>query len=355
MLYALVLAVLSRQFTTKGPPSTSMARFRAQRDFRDISPQIDQLLAAPWEESSQALDTIRQHRLWRLLEADPWIPLLVENLAVGFVMYAVIAADEGDRRVLKYSYLHGFAGEPDVPLTTRMLAFLGWTPLRLKVDGVLATASASYHAEVAAPDGAMIAAAELVDGNDMQLDYDNNDQKVAHLRFSSILTRPVIPIGPETVVLDLWPSKNEVLRQVSRGAHAVTLLLTAAITIKLAGIAFNVWVPDLSWVSKIQVIPESASAVLVAVPAVVAFYFAIQEHPVVQRMLYGTMIRAGFAAALAFVAAASLVISGLPPGTHSKIWATLLIASLLNSLTLTIGRSRAARLKTALVKRSLDG
>jgi hypothetical protein len=324
-----------------------LARAELKDRFAVINEDLSKI---PGPLGEATLNQLQTNNDWDLLLADSVVGKLLTTLSVSFVLFAVIKAREGERRIVKYTYEHQFTAVPKFDPWQSSLRWLGWVPLQLSVDGVLPTASASYHAEVEAPPGSAIATAELeVAESGQQLDYDKGDPRIAHLHFvtsppSSQADAAVATTGTVRVNFGLYPSHNQILRQVARSVHLVTGILISAVVLKQ--LELHQVVPNLSF------IPQAASSILIAVPAVVAFYLAVQEHPVIQNMVYGTMVRAGISAGLAFAAAASLSLNGFPPGTRLRLWEVLAAASLVNSLIIMVTRMRAGRRSTGMKKES---
>lgn len=318
-------------------------------------------------------DLMRRCPWFQILTANALIRSLVHDLAAKFILFPVIEANIGDRRIIKYGYARRFEPKRAAQSGSRVAIWSGearrWfglAPLPLTVDGVVPWASASFHAEVSAPPGAVIAASELrrvqtskADGQfaptvskkpsertTQAIGFDDRDPRIAHLRYPPpALPEPldVWPGGDAEIVLELWPEKNGVLLQVSRGAWLAAAVLGAGALIKVLELA--------GWEGlQLQFIPAVTPVVLVAVPAAIAFYFAVQDHPLLQRLLHGTLVRSGVAALLAFVGAASLTLTNYANHLLFWLWFGLALAALANALLISLGRHRAIERETSLKK-----
>src|SRR5205814_5252338 len=75
-------------------------------DLVNIDPELSRI---PGPGGRKAFTQIRRDGIWdRLLDEDPLNELL-EGLSQSFVLFAVVDARAGERRIIKYGYTHQFA------------------------------------------------------------------------------------------------------------------------------------------------------------------------------------------------------------------------------------------------------
>ena len=141
--------------------------------------------AALMELKAAAVKTPPDRELAKLWE-HPIAQPLMQDLAEHFILFAVLDAQAGDRRVLKFVYDGELtweseaAGESLDRWRKRVEERVGLGPvvLRIAVPGVGATHS--YHAEVPAPEDLVITRARLLDVNSKELSDDRTPDR-AHL------------------------------------------------------------------------------------------------------------------------------------------------------------------------------
>jgi hypothetical protein len=187
--------------------------------------------------------------------------------------------------VIKFSYLE----ELELPHLTMPMA-LGWhsIPFRFPTGGV--SMARSYHCEVSAPPNLEILQAKLSasDRRDKEENvHSDTPSERVHLQLSEVPSH-----WNAELVADLRAGRPGMAQTAAMLAVAVSLLLTA-------GALFH-WLSEKSG--------DTAAALLVAIPALLAAYLSRPEHQLAGRLLRGIRWMTAAIGLLAFLAAASTVV-----------------------------------------------
>jgi hypothetical protein len=254
--------------------------------------------AALWEievaaAPAEGLPELELAELWEHPAARP----LMEDLADHFVLFVVIDARAGDRRVLKFVYDGELAraSEPAGELLDRwrkkIEERLGLDPVVLSIEAAGIGAAHSYHVEVPAPPDLVITKARLVDPSSVEAlcEPDRASDRV-HLWTTSAKREQEGKIELE-------------LRVGPRGLYGAAVWISLLTTL-LFGVGFVLRVAF-----AVHTRAEAAAAIVVVLPALFATYlWRPGEHPLVQRLVSGLRVMITAFAALSFVAAAVLAV-----------------------------------------------
>lgn len=233
---------------------------------------------------------------------------LAEGLVENFVLLVQLAAEPGERRIVKFEY------ETHLPFrrTSRgaITRFLGFGSLPFGIPTPSASHAASYHLEVGAPPGLIFESAELR----------NPDQSGPHIRCS----------GGELIHLVASPPKAEApvyahlsLRQ------APSALLTAAAV--LAG-ATALWLLCAAWwlpteEGRPTAAADAVTALFLAGPGLLlALIFRPGQHLLSLALYRGTHVLIMCTALMSLVAP-SLLVLDVSRGSRAAVWTTMGILS----------------------------
>jgi hypothetical protein len=252
---------------------------------------------------------------------------LMTDLTANFLLVAVVKAQAGERRILKFSYeqvlLRLRTGNWFRRQGLRLLSWLPAAPQRFTMLASGIGAARSYHFETDMPPDVIITSATMRSlGTNRDLDRDVNVLRVhliaedqprgtvarVEVRF---LLRPAL-ILPGLVI-----------------SAATTLLLGGGIVLRSIG--FH---PQL----------DPASALLIALPAFFAAYVLAAEHRLTRRLASSLRASSLASASFSFVAAASLALESphwIAADWRPHLWVLLGILSAANTVGLLVFLARS--------------
>lgn len=228
-----------------------------------------------------------------VLREDKQFSGLARHLANEFMLIVPMKHDPGNRRILKYSYVERFPW-PTLSIAKR----LAWLPVTLEFPVPALGESESYHFEVTAPPGLVIAKAELRAGAEI-LTKSTKTGGVAHLYFPHERERPKArPVAGVSV----QPATPGVIRSSLIFMFLLTgLLLLFALRLR-------------------EVKDDAALAVLLAVPGLIAlFVVRPREHDLTTRLLL-TIRLLVISAAFLPLGAASILAIDAAAATVRDMW-----------------------------------
>jgi hypothetical protein len=234
----------------------------------------------------------------------PALETLVTQLTENFLLL-VPAREPASRRIIKFSYedepIHSGRGSTGWKARVRrMPQFMGLVPVVFALPVVGLFRAQSYHAEVEAPQGLVIASATLGFDADKPLDSARGARRV-HLSAPHQTARTPPARLRVTFVLD--PS----------GFVLTTVWITAVTALLLiVGRTFAA--------TGVHVRSDVGAPVVVALPALFATYLAqAGEHPLERRLVGGLRLVVATTALVSFAAAASLAVS-LSHSQRTFLW-----------------------------------
>lgn len=247
----------------------------------------------------------------RLLAGDDRMKRLAADLAQNFLVLAPLS-EATKRRVIKFSYRETALVEERGLANT-----LGWRCFNFNFPTVGPSMAHSYHCEISAPEELEIAEAKLSvvsPSRGKPLDRATPEPTAAKRRR-----------GERRIHLQLREAPSDAnglvkvaLRPSSPGLPTAAAMLALGVSLLLsAGVVFHDRVADAS---------ESATALLVAVPALIGIYIARPEHLLSRRLLRGVRRLAATVGVLALIAAASTVLHHSSTNGEARTTATASIA-----------------------------
>lgn len=281
------------------------------------------------------LERSSRHHRCRSIMADPTMQALACKLATDFVVFAPLPEPAFERRIYKLSYdeqLGRYAGDDDGRYGRSRRARrwagerLAWQPKSYGLGRIDVGDAESHHLELIAPGGSVIFDALL--SAVFPADAVTGGVAVSAAADESVEERRDVPDGPpgERAHLHLrdLPSQADgtaMLRIQVESAGSLNAALVVAILIAA-----------IFWTGRGQLdqvaAEDAATALLLAVPSVFAFYIArMDEHALVQHLLSGVRLLVYTSAALAFVAAGAMAF-GMDPDDMESLWGTLRFAAL---------------------------
>lgn len=301
----------------------------------DLIEKLERLVKCRRDEARAAFDDVfvshraadgRHH-----LSRDPLTLRLGKELSESYLVLTAIGSPD-ERRLIKFSFREQLEVRP-----TGIARALGWRahPFRLPTPGV--GMSGNFHCEVAAPENLEIVRARLsatarVDDGDgaertLRVAADTDAEPAVHRQTPGERVHlQLTDLRPDHVgrlELKLRPSRPGLPGAATMLALGVSLLLSA-------GAVFH---------SRVAGSSESATGLLVAVPALIGAYIARPEHLLSKRLLRGVSWIAGAVGVFAFVAAAAAVIA--KKGGNGQIvlysWGALAILAWTATLVLGLG------------------
>jgi hypothetical protein len=232
---------------------------------------------------------------------------LLDALWLNYVLFAVIAPDTSNRRVLKYSYGEDFPLDPDdQPLGERvhpaqLLAHV-WRPDRRRfvIDCPAAWRAASFHVEIAIPEELRIERAFLYD---LETEEPLSGRDVNVNRAALYATEPLNDQRSTVAYAEVAPE-----RAGRSSLAAMTGLAVAAL----------LWFGVLSGLDARN--PSAAISILLAGAAVLSGLAAAQgEHRLIRRVFAASRRWLGLVAVTALAASASLAME-LPDREPVETW-----------------------------------
>ena len=196
------------------------------------------------------------------------------------------------RTLLKLEFQQPFAREP------RLLSHLGLTPFQVGVDLPWIEAR-DFHVEVTAPEGLRLLSASLIDDQEPG----GHSQK-GFLRRVHLVRERAQGAGAGTAILEMLPNTQVFVG----GAVTAAVLSLLALGACWYG------------ASAIAAYPTSAPSLLLLIPAVLASYVIRPTvHALTARMLSGARKLLALVALFAYLAAASVALSGPTPKTPTDL------------------------------------
>ena len=224
-----------------------------------------------------------------VLQQDERFTWWLSTFAHSSIVAVLFRATKPRRKIIKLTF------EQPIESELRLRTSLGWDPYSVWVDSPLIEAR-TFHFEAEAPHGLRILEARLSDDGDADAVIDRGSLRRIHLYRENAVTA-----GAGTSLMRIRVSASFAGGAVL--AAALTALAIVACSIFANVIAMN---------------PTSAPALLLFTPGFIATYIARPEpHPLTARLLSSARWLLIGAAFLAFVAAATVVLSGAP--VHSEV------------------------------------
>jgi hypothetical protein len=308
---------------------------------QDLSPSVRTDLADVVEADLQAavaavsrferFTSLQHYCIWR--DEDALRPL-ISALSENFVMYVLLDAEPGERRIIKFSYEDDLPqreeGAPSGAVRRQRLVL---PPLSYRLSLPMVSAAASYHIEVRSPERIGIGSAvftiprpetELEGATELSrtiaTDSSTDDplDELLPLKPSGL---PPAAVGLDTVHMYVTQQPAGSVGVIEfafvprpEGFLPEALAMTAIAAAVFAG---GLLAYALHW----HRLPEASAALLVAVPGVFAGWLAqAAEHRLVQQLALTLRLLVLGVAGASFVAGATLVVS-MPSAWRVSLWA----------------------------------
>lgn len=241
------------------------------------------------------------------LARDPLMERLVKDLSRYHLVLTLIT-EPCERRVVKFCF-----HEKVVIRDRGLTSLLGWKAPSFEVLTPGVSLSQNYHCELSAPENLDIRRAELFTrrgpGEPKGLSACTesvNEMEAGQTPGARIHLRLPEPKHGDETVADQEGVLDVELRASRPGLPGAAVMLALGVAILLtAGVVLH---------DRVAGHGESATALLVAVPALLSVYIARPEHQLAKRLLKGVSRLAAFVGVLALIAAASLLLTADSPG-----------------------------------------